>query len=379
MLRHTSAFVLAWFISCAPIGAQTNGVPRGKVMGHVFCSDSHTPCRFAGVTIQSVPLAAAGNKANHPSLSYSAATDMDGAFVISNVASGEYYVQARSPGYLSPTDLVASEVDPNSTLYSKALDAALNKISVDDGMSAMVTLSLTRAASLGGAVVYDDGAPAIGIEVRLYRKDSKGAWQHYVSAGLGKLELASMTTHTDDHGHFYKTGLGPGSYAVEASLPEIILVPDAILGEPGLNVTWTDQDALRIYSGNKYRLREASAVDVQNGEYRNDVDLTIPISGLHTLEGTVTSKATGQNIGYGAVRLLDPIDQQILRQTPIQKDGSFGFHYILNGSYLVEVEATGATDNTAQQRISYEMLDSPLMVESDVLDLSYTLSQSSTK
>src|SRR5580698_2971723 len=119
MLRHTSAFVLAWFISCTPIGAQTNGVPRGKVMGHVFCSDSHTPCRFAGVTIQSVPLAAAGNKANHPSLSYSAATDMDGAFVISNVASGEYYVQARSPGYLSPTDLVASEVDPNSTLYSK--------------------------------------------------------------------------------------------------------------------------------------------------------------------------------------------------------------------------------------------------------------------
>jgi hypothetical protein len=59
-------------------------------------------------------------------------TDIDGAFVINNVALGDYYAQARLAGYLAPTDLVASEFESGHLAFLKAVDAALPRLSVDE-------------------------------------------------------------------------------------------------------------------------------------------------------------------------------------------------------------------------------------------------------
>jgi hypothetical protein len=268
--------------------------------------------------------------------------------------------------------LVASEFESGHLAFLKAVDAALPRLSVDESHAAVLNLNLTRGASLGGIVVYDDGGPAIGISVRIYRKDSTGTWKIYSSAGLGKDEPPSLTAHTDDRGRYYKPSLAPGIYTVEANLPDVTLVPDAILGSPNLHVEFTNQDALRVYHGGKYRLREASPIQLTEGQERLDVDLTIPTNGLCTLEGSVVSKADGRVVGQGTVRLLDPTDNEVVRDSTVQKDGSFVFRYIPPGSYLLEAEAHPGKDS-AYRGPSYSTLKMPLLVESSLSNLTLAL------
>ena len=301
---------------------------------------------------------------------------MNGDFAIRDVKPGSYYAQARLQGYLSQSDMVFGSIDHASPTYDKALNAAFPVVSVTAAQTAVLNLSLTRAARLGGTVAYDDGSPAIGVWVRLYRQNAKGEWKHYTNEGFGMdSELPSMTTRTDEHGHFYKPSLVSGTYTVEASLPEITLVPDALLGPAGLNVSYTDQDALRVYTGDKFTLYEASAVEIKDGEDRNDLAICIPTSDLHTLQGVVVAQATNAPVTYGTVRLLASQDKQLLRESPIQPDGSFIIHYVPSGSYIAEVDAN-ADMKQERHGNSYAMMDSALLVESDISDLNYAVSLS---
>ena len=123
-------------------GARAGSSAHGSVFGHVFCSDSHTPCRFASVLIESTPAPTPqfSTRASKERHSYTATTDMDGAFSISHLLPGEYYGQARLPGYLSPSDLVTSELTPSARDFQKAVDAALIRCPIDDRQPALLNL-----------------------------------------------------------------------------------------------------------------------------------------------------------------------------------------------------------------------------------------------
>jgi hypothetical protein len=111
--------------------------------------------------------------------SYSAATDIDGEFLIPNVVPGDYYILGRLPGYVSPFDLAASEFQSDSPESSQAIEAALIKINVASAQTTISNLSLARGASLTGTVHYDDGGLAVNVSVSIYRKDSSGKWKVY--------------------------------------------------------------------------------------------------------------------------------------------------------------------------------------------------------
>lgn len=372
--RHI-LLAVTYLSGCSSLFAQTGSSAHGSVFGHVFCSDSHTPCRFASVLIESTPAptsqsSAAASQERH---SYTATTDMDGAFTISHVVPGEYYAQARLPGYLSPSDLVTSELTPGARDFAKAVDTALIRCSVDDHQPALLNLSLTRGASISGTVSFGDGAPAIGMEVRLYRRDSAGVWKHYSTTGRGPEEIMSETEHTDDRGRFYRASLAPGAYAIDVGLPQLSVISKSITGSEGEEVTYTEQNALHVYSGDKFTLREARAIKLTEGEQRTDGDVSIPIAGLRTLEGTVSSKSAGQPLSSGAVLLINPEDGQVLRESPIGSDGRFTFHYVRDGSYTLTIDPTKNLQNGEQQVSRFASLSAPLIVEGDASNLAYSL------
>ncbi len=181
-----------------------------------------------------------------------------------------------------------------------------------------------------------------------------------------------LGTHTDSRGHFTELGLPEGIYCIEIMLPEVVSASDTITGNPSVTYRVTNNNALRIYNGDKFRLRDAAPIELHEGEDRSGIDIVIPTSGLHSLHGFVVAKTDGHPITEGRVRLLDPDDKSILRDSSIQPDGTFFFNYVLQGSYLLEIEEAVDTQND-KTITSYESLTTPLLIEHDITDLSYSL------
>jgi hypothetical protein len=367
----------AWVIMVSGVGscriaAQSAAALPGRITGQVSCSDSRTPCRFASVTIQSVASAAEGGaKPGKGGGSYSAATDLNGTYVLSGVAPGDYYVLGRLAGYLSPYDLLSAESDKDAVLPAKALEAALPKVHVEANQTARMDLALSRGASLGGVVRYDDGGVAIGMGVHLWRKDPHGEWKPYTD-GSGNQPLAAVgfTMYTNDRGQYSAPGMPPGTYVVEVGLPEVSITPTTITGRQSIQVLSTSGGALRVFSGDTYRLSQAASFELHEGESLSDVDITIPTVGLCSVQGAVSAKANGDGLGEAKVRLLDPGSKQTLRETATLGDGTFSFQNVVPGNYLVQVEAHGTRD---QGGTGYRPLTAPLEVAGDAAGLAYAL------
>lgn len=367
--------LLVSILRIASVSASGQSAARasGAVSGHLYCADTHAPCRFAMVTIQSAPPAkgSTGKPVSADDHAYSAPTDIDGAFQISSVPPGDYYILGRFAGYISPYDVLVNESKDAPSVNSPGLEYALNRITVDAGRNTVSDLTLSRGGAIEGTVRYDDGSPAVNIPVHLLRRDAEGKWKAYTNSS-GDSTLAPLglsDTQTEDRGRFYYPGLPPGTYTIETNLREFVWMPATIVGRQSIDVKLTKGDALKVYFGDKYREHDAMPIELHEGEDHSGVDITVPVSGLHTVHGVVTAKADGSSIKHGDVRLLDPEDKTTLRETAIQDDGSFTFHYVVNGSYLVQV-------NPGEEKASasYAPMMTGLLVDGDVNDLAYALS-----
>lgn len=63
-MRYGLSFVLiATLVTIGTISAQIPATVPGSVSGHVYCADTHTPCRFASITIEAIPQPKANGKA----------------------------------------------------------------------------------------------------------------------------------------------------------------------------------------------------------------------------------------------------------------------------------------------------------------------------
>jgi len=103
----------------------------GTVTGHVTCSDTQRPARFAQVTLFGVPAEVTQRPKLDPNADeatqmaamksamasigktsiVTALTDLTGAYTANNVAPGDYYVFSSVPGYITPVNTVQSAID----------------------------------------------------------------------------------------------------------------------------------------------------------------------------------------------------------------------------------------------------------------------------
>ena len=357
-----------------------NALP-GAVSGHVFCADTNLPCRYAGVLLQ--PMGAfAGNQAKPSSeeagKGISGSTGLDGSFLIENIAPGNYLVMGELPGYLSPiSTFPPDELKTDSEEVRKKLASILPSVSVVSGQVASVEVRLERGAVIGGEVRYDDGSPGINLGIRLFRKDKKGSWKPAVAESTGPLHFLGLFRFTDDRGRYRLMGLPTGEYAVEASLPEFTITPGSVFGATA-NVNPHEEGALKVYTPGVTRLHEAKGVTVAEGEERSDADIIIPLTGLHSLRGVVSSKADGHALSGGKVDLLDPDDRSVLRSVRVHADGTFGFDNVSEGSYLSRVYE-GADKEGDKTIRAYEESEMKLTVVADSSNVNFSLSPKKAK
>jgi hypothetical protein len=392
MVSHGSRFtsVLLLLLATPALFAQKAGrvesVP-GSVVGSVTCADTNAPARFAVVTLQGVPMAPGKGKASFVAggsasgESITTTTDIEGRFLLDKVRPGRYFVLSGMVGYLNPLARFENEqLRQMSEETTKQLAQTVPVVSVEPGQSATVTLRLERAAELSGTVLYDDGSPAVEVQVELLRKDKQGRLADAEVGLIQGLSSFSSQVFTDDHGRYRIIGLSPGSYAVRATLPALKITVSGVFGGSGQSssVSRNSSGLLQVYSGNKFRGEEAALVDVGSGEQVGGVDITIPVDGLHTVQGSLTAKRDGHGIEGSPLELLFADDRETARSVETDDNGDFQIPYVPTGSYILRAsgpqDVERNEDPTSQGRArfsfrtiqSYKEAELPLLVQGDV-------------
>jgi hypothetical protein len=336
----------------------------GRVTGHIVCSDTGKPARFASIQLmseQSAPLidpseiaslAGPGGKGGKGNADFgdvisktmavmmkgsnlSTVTALDGSFSLDKVPAGTYYVIPQLPGYLSPIGQISQKermAADKATL--EAVEAGAQKVVVAPGSTANLDIELNRGATIGGIVRYDDGGPAPNVTPVLMVLDSDGKWKDLPPPSL-------VQAPTDDQGRYHFSGLPAGQYAVKAALPTTSASMGIGAGSFAMHMNLGD--ALTVYSGGALWMKDVKPVKLAVGDSRDDIDITFPVDGLHVISGSVVAKLDQHPVNSGMVELQDPSDKTVkLRMTMIGKDGSFQFNYVPDGTYRLQV--TGAAD-----------------------------------
>lgn len=98
---------------------------------------------------------------------------------------------------------------------------------------------------------------------------------------------------------------------------------------------------ITVYLGDTLHWSNAKNVLLTMGEERCDIDVSVPISDLHTIAGTVEAKTDGHRITTGIVNPDGVDDLNLARSAPIY-DGAFAFDLVPTGNYTLSTH--GARD-----------------------------------
>lgn len=306
---------------------------KGAVAGTVFCADTGKPARFASVFLSVAPKEGEKLEQGNPlPATESAVTDLDGHFRMEAVEPGRYYAFATLEGYLDPElsidfgrlSALGSDRERNLDAIAQWKDH-LTAVIVSVHRTANLSLSIERGAELHGTVSFDDGSPAIGMRFQLFRKTVAAGKINWSEAGVALFSPWALSTTSDGHGRYSVSNLPAGEYTVCALMPAD-----------------SEDSAARVCLGNVFRRKDAKTVKVGQGEIANDIDIEIPLDGLHTVAGTVSALADGHAIHQATVRLLYADDREKLREVSVDEEGSFSFAYVPEDKYILQV--TGAED-----------------------------------
>lgn len=348
---------------------------KGTVTGIVTCADTGKPARFATVNLAAIPRkgANAGGNDQTPAME-SATTDLDGRFTLEAVEPGQYLAFATLEGYLDPLrglDFGRLNALKNESEQSQDMidqwKGHMAEVTVSRRRTAELAIQIERGAEINGEVTYDDGSPAIGMRFQLLRNAGKSGWN---SVGLALFRGWAIDSTSDGHGRYSLTNLPGGEYKLCASMP-----------------LDNEEAAPAFCLGDTFRKKDAAITKLAAGEILNGVDIVIPLSGLHSVSGTVAVLADGHAPAHAKVHLLYADDREDARVLALNDDGTFTFEYVPEGKYILQV--TGAEDaeqaNTAPgsgdsdsspqkvKTVRYADKEIPLTVQDDTEDLRIAL------
>ncbi len=394
-----SALVALLLASTTPALAQTAPHPEdlATVTGHIICADTQRPARLAEVRLVPATISPAKTTKPDPNDVFNGGnlpatqTDLSGAYTIRNVHPGQYYLRIDLPGYVTPLlSFTRDQLAKPTPELQQRIQNELQRLTVAGRATLTADATLRRGASISGTVLFDDGTPAIGIGVRVLERDPKGDFKQAVQANALRWSLT-----TDDHGRYRFDALPAGEYAVQANLT---LSSQDTTRMPMPNGNMVEMVvthylfSLPVYSGSVIRRHDAKPIKLEAGEEAADIDITIPISQLHEVSGSLVAK-DGHAINGGKVALLFADDRSQFAEVDINPDDStFHFPYVPEGNYILSVKeardvgqvevpnAPGAIPRTHTEHPTlhtYGTTEQPLAVQTDMQSLNISVPDAS--
>ena len=342
-----------------PLAAKGHqAIPQGSVSGQVIYTDTHAPARGARVLL--MPLAElSGEGSGGSGQSLSTATALDGSYLVPHVPPGEYMVAVLAPGYLSPLDGIRMKTQKSKD--NAEAEAAMRKsgamVRVSSQEGERKDIELVRGATFSGKVLYSDGQPSSQAKVFLQRVDDAAVKDDkMIDAGaMIRLMLQQQQLRTDDQGNFRVSGVPPGKYrlAVVQMVSTAGLMEEMMAAMGQGKKTPTD---LTIYSGNTIHQKSATSYEVGPGDVRDGLQVMLPLGGLHTLSGKVTSK-DGKTLDAAALELTDTSDAAIQFQARVKGGGEFQFAGVPEGTYELKIHGGMIFENPPQFELSDEQME----------------------
>jgi hypothetical protein len=321
--------------------ASKPGQTSGSISGHVYCADTNAAARMAKVLLMPVK---DNSDATHVNVEAEislpgAATDFDGAFRIDNVPTGEYYIYAVLPGYVNAiSGFSAKELQSTDKAVFDHVRQKVSTVLVAENAVTEVHLRIERAGAISGTVRYDDGTPVPDATVTLLDGEEEGAVRLVLPKAAKTISpflFDPVGSVTDDRGRFRLAGIAEGRYSSKVTL----LGPKRIQYRPGGDMVDDsgNQMSLSVFLGDTLHWKDARVLTLGAGEEKDGVDITVPIRGLHTVEGTVEAKVDGHRINAGNIRLTGTDDPGFKRALVLQ-DGTFEFDFVPEGRYVISID-----------------------------------------
>jgi hypothetical protein len=323
-------FAVLLFVPFAALAQQ--GAPTGSVSGHVYFAGADAPARFATVALQPIAVKPDDRpwkeRENDPPI-HIYSTLLDGSFQIPKVPAGTYYVVAKYPGYLSPfSQFTNAELVHPAADVQQRIAALLPMVTVTANTAATIDIRLTRGASVSGTVTFDDGTPYAEATVTLMQHGADGKWEE------GRLPKEDTA---DDLGHFRLTGLGPGEYLLRVTLNVNEELVTSILSHADMSSSSYGY-SLAYYSGDTARQRDAKPFKLDESQELSGQSLTVPLSKLHSVSGSIIDQRSGRVVNKGTVELLYADDNTQLTSAEVIPDvPGFHFTFVPEGEYLIKV------------------------------------------
>jgi hypothetical protein len=358
--------VLGCTVTVASQQAPSDSGSVSTVSGHVYYGDTNAPARMTTIMLQpadAVDRERAVQGTQVATRAEGVQTLLDGSFLIRNVAPGDYYVLASAPGYISPLASLSRASGADRTLETepkRRMEMSSLRVAVRPNFSPTVNITLQRGAAVSGTVSYDDGSPASDLFVTLLVQ-SKGQW---VSIPQSPFDTIFHSAKTDDLGSYRINGLPAGEYAleVELALRKLSYHSEGHGGGTASSLSY----ALSIYSGGKTRSKDAVPFSLWTGEERHGEDIRIPISKLHSVQGSLEAAHDGHVLNGGNLMLLYADDKSMAGSASVTKDeDSFAFSFVPEGDYILAVNY--AADNDYQEVPNPPHMEPPTRTETHPL------------
>jgi hypothetical protein len=245
---------------------------------------------------------------------------------------------------------------PTKELRERIADRVVTVVA---NKTSTINITLHRGGSISGSVRYDDGAPA-SIDIHVMANRAEGGALSPRTPRFGR---------SDDLGRFRVAGLPAGEYILGVTL--------------ALTHSGHDMQVLTFFYGDTLSPKAAKVIKLSEGESASGFDLTLPISGLHTITGSLFN-VYGGRIDEGHVGLFNTDNFEIAQADVTTEDGIFRLGLIPDGHYTLRVTeahdvSTQSTPpsssgkNQTAKVATYGDFDAPLEVIGDIAGLSLTI------
>jgi hypothetical protein len=413
-MRFLRKFFPSIFLAVVPLGlvAQqpVSATGTGTVTGHVTCGDTQRPARFATVTLFGVPAEVTTQPKLDPNADEAAQmaamkvamaaiskttiatgqTDMSGAYTVSDVEPGDYYVFGAAAGYVSPLNEVQALLDGGADPKKPLPGIPVVHVVAEHTAAGDVTVE--RGAAVSGNVMWDDGAPVTGATISVVAKgEAKEPPSQFAMLAMSG-GLIALLSVSDDQGHFRVAGLAPGEYVISARLPSKNAM-NMVGGKFNVSKALIQKPVV-VYAPAAFHKADGKTLTLHAGEDVRDQIVTVNLGETRSVSGRVGSAEDHHGLNSAHVTLTDAGDTDFVRSATVDSAGNFTVIFVPPGTYNLTVTDAADTEpekkddkkktsllNFSSERTvkSYEDGKQTLIVsDSDVAGLSIELTPSKT-